>query len=57
MFIIMNVVRTILPLMVTAMLNIIIFLTIRNRNTARATMELKHNIETEDLRWFAVNIN
>ena len=57
MSIIMNVVRTILPLMVTAMLNIIIFLTIRNRNTARATMDIKHNIETEDLRWFAVNIN
>eukprot|EP00090_Calanus_glacialis_P007402 TRINITY_DN15843_c0_g1_i10.p1 TRINITY_DN15843_c0_g1~~TRINITY_DN15843_c0_g1_i10.p1 ORF type:complete len:442 (-),score=115.12 TRINITY_DN15843_c0_g1_i10:64-1389(-) len=48
MSIIMNVVRTILPLMVTAMLNIIIFIAIRNRTTARVTMESTQNIETED---------
>eukprot|EP00092_Neocalanus_flemingeri_P028037 GFUD01030440.1.p1 GENE.GFUD01030440.1~~GFUD01030440.1.p1 ORF type:complete len:342 (+),score=79.18 GFUD01030440.1:770-1795(+) len=39
MSVVMNMMRTILPLMVTAVLNIIIFITIRNKTLLRVTME------------------
>ena len=50
MSVIMNMGRTVFPLMVTAVLNIIIFLAIRNRSNARVALTAQNNVVSDDDR-------